>query len=345
MRQNQQLQRVRGWTGYAWLPIAIISRSPLGNRFNCFFSSLFISHSTAVGNITRSILRSGPKRLAVVEKDRRFIPTLDALAASVKPAIDMAVYRDDILNFNIAHAFPDAERRKWDDDMPPMYIIGNLPFAISTRLLINWLKDISLQRGAWSFGRTGMVLTFQKEVGQRIIEPILGEQRCRLSVMSQLWTKPIVRFNISGRAFTPKPNVDVSVVRFTPLREPLTTLPFDLVEKVMRVLFSMRQKAIKRPLRDFFPTELKRELTGRLIAMAQVSAEAKCTQLSNEECIRIAQAYSDILAEYPLIANYDFRAPRQQHHNVTKLTQNDIIDYDNYGDCTGITMDSLADDK
>lgn len=278
------------------------------------------------GSITRSILRCGPKQLAVVEKDRRFIPTMELLSDAVKPSIQMDIYRDDILKFRIENAFPGSIRCDWNDIRPPVHIVGNLPFAISTRLLINWLKDISLRQGAWIYGRTAMVLTFQKEVGERIVAPILNDQRCRLSVMSQIWTKPEVRFLIPGKAFVPKPDVDVAVVRLEPLKEPLTTLPFDLVEKVMRYLFSMRQKKIYHAIKNLYPGELCLDLTNRTFAMAEISPEAKCFQLSNEECIKLASAYNDILKEHPIIENYNYRAPRQKAFDVRMLDQGDIFD-------------------
>lgn len=278
------------------------------------------------GSITRSILRRGPKHLAVVEKDRRFIPTMELLAKSVEPAIRMDTYRDDILKFKIENAFPNSVRRDWNGDRPPVHIIGNLPFAISTRLLINWLKDISLQRGAWSYGRTPMVLTFQKEVGERIVAPISDDQRCRLSVMSQLWTKPELRFLIPGKAFVPKPDVDVAVVRLEPLKEPLTTLPFDLVEKVMRYIFSMRQKKIRAAISNLYPEELRDDLVKRTFDMAELSPEAKCFQISNEECIRLATAYNNIMKEYPYVEHYNYRARRFKNVNAVSLKQSDIFD-------------------
>lgn len=277
------------------------------------------------GSITRSILRRGPKQLAVVEKDRRFVPTMQLLADSVRPAIRMDVHRDDILRFPIESAFPASVRCDWSGHRPPVHIVGNLPFAISTRLLINWLKDISLKRGAWSYGRTAMVLTFQKEVGERIIAPILDDQRCRLSVMSQIWTKPQLRFIIPGKAFVPKPDVDVAVVRFEPLREPLTTLPFDLVEKIMRYLFSMRQKKITFAIKNLYPLEMRDALAERTIKSAGLSASAKCFELSNEECLSVANAYNEIIKEHPHIDNYDFRAPRPKGFDVRQLEQNDIF--------------------
>lgn len=45
-----------------------------------------------------------------------------------------------------------------------------------------------------------------------------------------------------GRAFFPKPEVDVCVVKFIPRIKPLITQPFKLVEKVCSTIFHHRQK-------------------------------------------------------------------------------------------------------
>lgn len=260
------------------------------------------------GSITRSIIRRAPKHLAVVEKDRRFIPTMELLREATQPVMQMDIYRDDILNFPIERAFPDCLPHDWHDAVGPVHLIGNLPFAISTRLLVNWLKDISLRRGAWVYGRTPMTLTFQKEVAERIVAPMMDRQRCRLSVMSQIWTKPQYRFLIQGKAFVPKPDVDVVVVRLDPLKEPLTTLPFDLVEKVMRHIFSMRQRFVRRGIANLYPPEVREDLTNHTFLEAGIDPETRSYQLSNEECVRLANVYSLILAKHPEIDAYNYRA-------------------------------------
>lgn len=281
------------------------------------------------GSITRSILRRGPKQLIVVEKDQRFMPTMHLLSNAVKDCIKMDVFHDDILKFQVdTNKIPEEARRDWQAPLPPVHIIGNLPFAISTRLLINWLKDISLQRNFWQYGRTDIVATFQKEVGERIVAAPSESQRCRLSVMSQLWTRPELRFIIPGKAFVPKPDVDVAVVRFVPLREPLTTLPFDLVEKVIRYIFSMRPKAIKFCIANLYPKDLRDELTARTFQTAEINSAAKSFDLSNEECLRLVNAYEQILAEYPDIANYNYRARRAKHFEVDMLSQADVYNPD-----------------
>lgn len=273
------------------------------------------------GSITRSILRQSPKQLVVVEKDRRFIPTMNLLAEAVASRTKMDIYRDDILKFQInENIFPDMIRSEWNGPMPPLHLIGNLPFAISTRLLINWLKDVSLQRNAWSFGRTPMALTFQKEVGQRIIAPPMNEHRCRLSVMSQIWTHPTWRFLISGKAFVPKPDVDVAVMRLDPLREPLTTLPFDLVEKVVRHIFSMRQKYVRRGIANLYPKDVEIEFTKETFEKADVDPLARSFQLSNEECLRLATVYSEIIEKHPDIADYNYRACKKLAYDSVTAT-------------------------
>lgn len=260
------------------------------------------------GGITRSIIRQSPKHLVLVEKDSRFLPTLELLAESAIDHTSISIHVDDILRYPIETAFPTADHHDWHGRRAPVHLIGNLPFAISTRLLINWLKDISLRRAAWSYGRASMTLTFQKEVAERIVAPIISSQRCRLSVMSQIWTRPDFRFEIPGKAFVPKPDVDVGVVTFVPYIRPLTELPFDLVERVVRHIFSMRQKYCRRGVCNLYPEEMRDELTVRTFEAADVDPESRSFQLSTEECIRIAQAYSDIVQCYPAIESYNYRA-------------------------------------
>lgn len=269
------------------------------------------------GSITRSILGRYPKHLVVVEKDRRFLPSLEILADSTKDFVKMDIIRDDILKYQCQHAFPSCEPKDWQDTRANVHLIGNLPFAISTRLLINWLKDISLQRGAWSYGRATLTLTFQQEVAQRMIAGIGEEQRCRLSVMSQIWTNTKLKFTIPGDAFVPKPKVDVGVVTLTPWKQPLTRLPFDLVEKVMRHIFSMRQKYVRRGVGNLYPENDRDELTTRTFVMADVDPQARPFELSNDECLRIAAAYHEILEKYPNYATYNYRAPQ-------RILENDV---------------------
>lgn len=151
------------------------------------------------GGLTRSIIRKNPKKLIVVEKDERFVPTLQLLQeafANVNGEMDIVIGDITTTDMNI---FPDTEKRDWEDIPPNIHLIGNLPFNVSTHLIIDWLKFISEKSSAWSMGRTRMTLTFQKEVAERLVADPMAAGRCRLSVMAQTWTKPQLKFIIPGR--------------------------------------------------------------------------------------------------------------------------------------------------
>ncbi|XP_073843259.1 mitochondrial transcription factor B1 isoform X1 [Musca autumnalis] len=255
------------------------------------------------GAITRSILRRSPQRLILVEKDQRFLPSLELLKECAKPlALQVDIHIDDILRFNMEHHIPDTAQR--------LHLIGNLPFAISTRLIINWFEDLSLRRGAFRRNDTCMTLTFQKEVAERICANLGDKQRCRLSVMSQIWTQPVMKFIIPGKAFVPKPDVDVGVVKLIPLKQPKTDLPFGLVEKVVRHIFNMRQKYCRRGYGTLFPPQDRDDICYELFQRADVEDTLRPFQLSVDECIRLATVYKEFVDRNPDMALYDFRAQK-----------------------------------
>lgn len=257
------------------------------------------------GSITRSIMRKNPSRLILVEKDRRFLPILELLKEcghTVGTSVD--IFQADILRFSMHEANL--------NDNEQLHLIGNLPFGISTRLLINWFKDISLKRGAFIRTDTRMTLTFQKEVADRICAPLGHEQRCRLSIISDIWTKPLLKFVIPGKAFVPKPDVDVGVVKLIPLKRPKTQLPFDLVEKVVRHIFSMRQKYCRRGFGTLFPPDIRDEIVDELFERADVGDTLRPFQLSTDECLRLATVYAEVIEKYPEIAIYDYRGPKKK---------------------------------
>ena len=257
------------------------------------------------GGITRSILRRQPQRLLLVEKDERFGETLQLLRECARPLpLQLDIYHEDILRFNIEQHVPDTAQR--------IHLIGNLPFAISTRLLINWFADLAARRAAFRRNDTCMTLTFQLEVAQRICAPLGSEQRCRLSIMSQIWTQPVLKFVIPGKAFVPKPRVDVGVVKLMPFKQPKTQLPFELVERVVRHIFSMRQKYCRRGYGTLLPPEQREQTTAQLFQLADVQDTLRPYELSVEECLRLAHVYAELLERQPELAAYDYRGPKQK---------------------------------
>lgn len=154
----------------------------------------------------------------------------------------MRVFHGDVLNFDMSQLFPSELTASWESDSPKIHIIGNLPFNISTPLIVKWFEQIASRSGPWCYGRVKLTLTFQKEVAERMIARRNHSQRSRLSIMSQYLCKVKHKFTIPGQVFVPAPKVDVAVVTFEPLKTPKIDTPFTYVEKVVRHVFHYRQK-------------------------------------------------------------------------------------------------------
>lgn len=264
------------------------------------------------GGITRSIIRQAPRKLILIEKDPRFIPTLELIADACKDQVEIDIITGDILKTDIAQFIPADTKTDWLDPPPPVNLIGNLPFSVSTILIIRWLEMMSKKEGPWAFGRTRMTLTFQKEVAERMSARILHKQRCRLSVMCQNWCNVNYKFDIPGSAFLPKPDVDVGVVTLTPLKQPLIKVPFKMVEKVVRQIFSMRQKYSIRGAETLFPEDVRKEMALKMYKLADIDPVTRPFQIANMEFARICEAYKEIITQYPEFENYDNRAPKNK---------------------------------
>lgn len=263
------------------------------------------------GGLTRAILERGAERVVVIEKDRRFMPSLQLLADAYDDR--MKIVLGDVMNFPMDDLFPRELALDWDDaERPPIHIIGNLPFNVSTPLIIRWLRDLSCRRGIFSYGRVDMTLTFQREVAERMVAPAFDvRHRCRLTIMCQHLCHVRHMFNIPGNAFVPKPKVDVGVVHFVPRVEPRIGLPFEVVEKFMRNVFHFRQKFCRRGVEVLFPEATRDKLTDDLFAIAEVDPKIRPFCLTMGELNLMANAYHALCVRHPEIVEYDYRQSRE----------------------------------
>jgi len=62
----------------------------------------------------------------------------------------------------------------------------------------NFFLLFLIRSNAWVYGRVPLTLTFQKEVGERMVAEIGATDRCRLSVMCQYLCKVTHKFTIPG---------------------------------------------------------------------------------------------------------------------------------------------------
>ncbi|KAI7900738.1 S-adenosyl-L-methionine-dependent methyltransferase [Cokeromyces recurvatus] len=194
------------------------------------------------GLLSRSILDTGVKTIIAIEKDDRFIPTLQQLS-------EASAHRFKVIQGNVL----DVEHQTILDACPqftseePLHIMGNLPFNIATPLLLQWLHLQASQKGLFGLKNdVWMTLMFQKEVGDRIIADVSTSKRGRLSVMAQSLCNVKEVYKVPSTVFVPKPKVDASVIQLItkPITQTMTGGTYITLENILRYYFTKRRKTM-----------------------------------------------------------------------------------------------------
>ena len=204
------------------------------------------------GGLTRAVLEAGAT-VTAIERDARCIAALENLGEYFPSKLQLI--EADALRADEAAILA---------DVTPVKILSNLPYNISTELLVKWLKA---GPALWRV----MVLMFQKEVADRILASPGSKAYGRLSVIAQAASSPSRAFDLPARAFTPPPKVDSTVVIFEPPHRPFTFIAE--LEQVTQAAFSQRRKMLRSSLKPLF---------GPYLADALEQAGAKETQRAEE---------------------------------------------------------------
>jgi len=266
------------------------------------------------GGITRSILGQGAAMCTVIEKDPRFLPSLELLNEASGGRLDIVL--GDVLTFNMAEILPDSYTCSWNDGIPNIRVVGNLPFNVSTPLLIKWISAMAERKNIFKYGRVPLTLTFQFEVAHRMIAPPGDKERSRLSVFCQNWARVQHNFTIPPGAFVPAPDVHVGLVTLTPLTRPYIDLPFKMVEKVITTAFHGKQKQLVNTVRQLFPPAVAGKLARQMLQLAQIPEDEKAINLRMRDLDKLCHAYKFLCDINYGVDNYNFRQP-----NITSATQ------------------------
>ena len=127
------------------------------------------------GNLTSHILKSGSKKLIVVEKDKNLSIFLNK---RFKDKIN--IINEDILKIN--------EKKIYKEKL---IVFGNLPYNISTEILAKWILNLDSNDYWFNF----LILMFQKEVANRIISKFNSSNYGRLSILAN-WRLDVKKFAI-----------------------------------------------------------------------------------------------------------------------------------------------------
>ncbi len=128
----------------------------------------------------------------------------------------------------------------WDNDRGGPYVVGNLPYYITSPILFGLLDARQHIRRA--------VLMMQKEVAERIVAEPNSKAYGILSVQTQLLARPTMLFPVSRHVFRPKPAVESAVISLD--FDQATELRFDVkqMKRVVRTAFGQRRKMLRKSL-------------------------------------------------------------------------------------------------
>ena len=125
----------------------------------------------------------------------------------------------------------------------PLYVIGNLPYNISSPILFGLLAAHEVIAEA--------VLMVQREVADRIIAQPRTKAYGIPSVLAQLYARPSILFKVSRNVFDPRPSVESSVIRLDFEGVNVPDVDPGLLHAVVRAGFSMRRKVLRNSLRQW----------------------------------------------------------------------------------------------
>ncbi|MDG2253259.1 MAG: 16S rRNA (adenine(1518)-N(6)/adenine(1519)-N(6))-dimethyltransferase RsmA [Methylophilaceae bacterium] len=121
-------------------------------------------------------------------------------------------------------------------------VIGNLPYYISSEILIKMTKTIKNQKE--------LHFMLQKEVAERIASSPHSKSYGRLSVMLQYFFEIDLLFDIQPESFSPSPKVTSSLVRLIPKKNYKKVKNINNFEKLLKTSFAQKRKTIKNNLKS-----------------------------------------------------------------------------------------------
>jgi len=177
------------------------------------------------GALTRHLLAASD-RVTAIEVDRDLAAALRARFPTLR------VVEDDVLRVDLG-ALTEG----------PARLVGNLPYNISTPLLLKLLEDFECVRDAH--------FLLQKEVVDRLAAMPGTKEWGRLSIVAQYAAVIEPLFDVGPEHFRPPPKVMSTFVRITPRRERMDLASHDALVGVLRAAFQQRRKTLRNALQSF----------------------------------------------------------------------------------------------
>jgi 16S rRNA (adenine1518-N6/adenine1519-N6)-dimethyltransferase len=219
--------------------------------------------------VLTAALADRARSVTAIEIDERMITVLHETVGGRE---NVRIVRADALEVDLYAAAP----------RPPTRIVANLPYQITSPLLIKFLGD---PRRA-----PLMVVLVQDEVATRIVaQPGDAKERGFLSVFVQCFAEPKIVRRVPAGSFQPPPKVDSAIVALRIRAEPAFA-PLDRSAFLALVsdAFRHRRKQLRGALG--FEAGVGKERAEAALAAADIAPTRRPEELSVAEWVRLATA-------------------------------------------------------
>ena len=227
---------------------------------NSYLSSV-LEIGAGSGILTRALLQSDISKLVAVEVDQLLISHLQSLEQQYQEKL------------KIVHA--DALRITEEHLMKKKFkIIANVPYNISSLLLVKWLKKVHYI--------DEMIIMLQQEVADRIISKQSSKSYGRISILAQCLCYCEKLFDVYPDSFFPKPKIISSVVKLVP-KPNISINNIERLDKICKILFMNKRKKIYTTLKKNFSEVLN------IINNLSINTNLRAEDLAAEDFYRISQ--------------------------------------------------------
>ena len=171
----------------------------------------------------------------------------------------------------------------------PLWVVGNIPYAITSPLLFHVLDQVE-----WA-GIAGMVFMIQREVADRLLAEPGIKAYGALTVGVRLVADVERLFDVGAGAFRPPPAVVSAVVRLTPHnRFGLSGARRERLRRLVQALFGQRRKQIQKSLRTLQGFSLSPEAVAEVARRSGIDLARRPETLSPEEFLALDAALEGI---------------------------------------------------
>lgn len=221
------------------------------------------------GTLTRAIAERA-KNVTAFEIDR----DLESVLAVTLAGVDNAevIFRD----------FSKVDMTSFERDMPPYIVIANLPYYITTPLVMKFIEQSEKCRS--------LTVMVQEEVAERFCAaagtPEYGAVTANIALRGVC---KIIR-RVPRTLFHPTPNVDSAVVRIDIIEGNVKVNDGAMYKKVVRAAFASRRKTLENNLMQAF--KIKRDEARAALENCGIHALARGEELSPAQFATLADYFS-----------------------------------------------------